>query len=355
MDIIDKIYKDPKSGFLSSNKLYQKIKEQHPEITLKQVKEYLANSSTEQLHTQKRKPKEEAKIYGLIGQYQLDLTFLSQYKKQNKGYHIILVAVEINTRYAYALPIKSKSQDSLVDSLKSLINRMNADKRKPTIFQTDNGTEFKNSKVSKLCEINDIKQVYCQEGDKKCLSIAERFNRTIKNYINKFMTSKNTVVWYDKLDDFINNYNNTYHSTIGMKPKDVNNLQERLIVNSAIEHNSNLKSKNVIQVGDMVRLPLKKSKFEKEGRTFSNETYTVNKVLLTNLTVEGKAKKYRISEVLKVPSETEVVNTDQIVEAKKKAKVKRIVEQKERIEINEEPKKYSARKSKLKAYENILN
>ena len=49
--------------------------------------------------------------------------------------------------------------------------------------------------------------------------VAERFIRTLKNKIYKYMTSQN--VYIDKLDDIVNEYNNTYHRTIKMKPIDI--------------------------------------------------------------------------------------------------------------------------------------
>ena len=51
--------------------------------------------------------------------------------------------------------------------------------------------------------------------------IAERFIRTLKNRICKYMTSVSKNMYIDKLDDIVNTYNNTYHSTIKMKPFDV--------------------------------------------------------------------------------------------------------------------------------------
>ena len=51
--------------------------------------------------------------------------------------------------------------------------------------------------------------------------IAERFIRTLKNKISKYMTSISKNVYIDKLDDIVNKYNNTYHRTIRMKPVDV--------------------------------------------------------------------------------------------------------------------------------------
>ena len=51
--------------------------------------------------------------------------------------------------------------------------------------------------------------------------VAERFIRTLKTKIYKYMTSISKNVYIDKLDDIVNKYNNTYHSTIKMKPVDV--------------------------------------------------------------------------------------------------------------------------------------
>ena len=53
------------------------------------------------------------------------------------------------------------------------------------------------------------------------LVVAERFIRTLKNKIYKYMTSMSKNVYIDKLDDIVNEYNNTYHRTIKMKPVDV--------------------------------------------------------------------------------------------------------------------------------------
>ena len=51
--------------------------------------------------------------------------------------------------------------------------------------------------------------------------IAERFIRTLKTRIYKYMTSLSKNVRIDKLDDIVNEYNNTYHITNKMKPLDV--------------------------------------------------------------------------------------------------------------------------------------
>ena len=47
--------------------------------------------------------------------------------------------------------------------------------------------------------------------------VSERFIRTLKNKIYKYMISVSKNVYVDKLDDIVNKYNNTYHSTIKIK------------------------------------------------------------------------------------------------------------------------------------------
>ena len=62
----------------------------------------------------------------------------------------------------------------------------------------------------------------CSNTYKGKSAIAERLIRASKNKIYKCMTSISKNIYIDKLDDIVNKYNNTYHSTIKMKPVHVN-------------------------------------------------------------------------------------------------------------------------------------
>ena len=66
------------------------------------------------------------------------------------------------------------------------------------------------------------------------LVVAEKFIRTLKNKLYKHMTATSKNVYYDVLDDIVNEYNNTKHSTIKMKPKDVKDNNKRVYID---EHN----------------------------------------------------------------------------------------------------------------------
>ena len=47
---------------------------------------------------------------------------------------------------------------------------------------------------------------------------AEKFIKTLRTKIYKYMTAISKNVYNDKLDDIVNKYNNTYHTSIKMKP-----------------------------------------------------------------------------------------------------------------------------------------
>ena len=51
--------------------------------------------------------------------------------------------------------------------------------------------------------------------------VAERFVRTLKTKIYKYLTSVSKNMHIDKLDDIVHENNNTYHRTIKIKPVDV--------------------------------------------------------------------------------------------------------------------------------------
>ena len=103
--------------------------------------------------------------------------------------------------------------------------------------------------------------------------VVERFIRTLKNKLYKHMTATGKNVYYNVLDDIVNEYINTKHSTIKMKPKDVKNDNKRVYID---EHN---KKSATYHVGDRVRISKLKNIFAK-GYTpnWSREIFLINKI-----------------------------------------------------------------------------
>ena len=103
--------------------------------------------------------------------------------------------------------------------------------------------------------------------------IAERFIRTLQTKIYKYMTLVSKNVYIDKLDDMMDEYNNTYHRTITMKPVDVKD-------NTNIDFKKEVKDRDPkFKVNDHVRISKYKTIFAK-GYTsnWSEEVFVVSKI-----------------------------------------------------------------------------
>ena len=103
--------------------------------------------------------------------------------------------------------------------------------------------------------------------------VAERFIRTLKSKIYKYMTSTSKNVYIDKLDDIVDEYNNTYHTTIKMKPADVKD-------NRYINADKKINNKDPkFKVGDHVRISKYKNIFAKGHMSnWSEEVFVIKKV-----------------------------------------------------------------------------
>ena len=100
---------------------------------------------------------------------------------------------------------------------------------------------------------NDI-ELYLVHNEGKSV-VAERFIRTLKNKIYKYMTEISKNVYINKLDDIVDEYNNTYHRTIKMKPVDVKD-------NTYIDFKKEVNDKDPnFKVGDHVRISKYKNIF----------------------------------------------------------------------------------------------
>ena len=102
--------------------------------------------------------------------------------------------------------------------------------------------------------------------------VAERFIRTLKNKLYKHMATSGKNVYYDVLDDIVNEYNNTKHNTIKMKPIDVGD-NKRVYIDEQNEKDSRFK------VGDRVRISKLKNIFAKAYTPdWSKEIIIVDKI-----------------------------------------------------------------------------
>ena len=198
----------------------------------------------------------------------VDLADMQSLSRKNKGIKYLLCAIDLFSKYAFVIPLKYKKGISIVNAFNKIINQSN---RKPNKIWVDQGSEFYNNVFKKCLSDNDI-IMYSTYNEGKSV-VAEIFIRTLKDKLYKHMTAAGKNVYYDVLDEVVNKYNNTKHSTIKMKPIDVKDNNKRIYIDEHNERNSRLK------VGDRARISKFKNIFAK-GYTpnWSKEIFIVNKI-----------------------------------------------------------------------------
>ena len=184
----------------------------------------------------------------------------------NKGLRFLLCVTDIYSKYTWVVPLKDKKGVSIANAFQRFLNKSN---KKPNKTWVDKGREFYNRSMKSWLEKNEM---YSTHNEGKSV-VAERFIRTIKNKIYKHMTSISKNVYIDKLDDIVNEYNNTKHRTTKMKPIDVKD-------NTYIDFGKEVNDIDPkFKVGDHVRISKYKNIFAK-GYTpnWSVEVFVIKKI-----------------------------------------------------------------------------
>ena len=199
----------------------------------------------------------------------VDLADMQLLSKYNKGIRFLLCVIDIFSKYAWVVPSKDKKGISIVKAFQSILKQSNS--RKPIKILVDKGSEFYNAYFKKWLRYNDI-VMYSTHNEGKSV-VAERFIRTLKGKIYKYMTSISKNVYIDKLDDIVDEYNNTYHTTIKIKPIDVK-------YNTYINADKKINNKDPkFKVGDHVRISKYKNIFTKAYMpNWSKEIFVIKKI-----------------------------------------------------------------------------
>ena len=170
--------------------------------------------------------------------------------KFNKRFRFFLCVIDIFSKYAWVFPLKDKKGISIVNAFQKILKES---ERKPNKIWADKGSEFYNNSFKKWLKDNDI-EIYSIHNEGKSV-VAERFIRTLKNKIYKYVTSTTKNKYIDKLHDIEDEYNNTYHRTIKKKPVDIKD-------NTQIDFDEEVNNKDP-KFGDYVRISKYKNIFAK--------------------------------------------------------------------------------------------
>jgi hypothetical protein len=293
--VLEQMYYDPAKGLYNASKLYPKLK--HLGLKLQEIKDYIAKQKTGQIH---RRP--TAKNYYPITapnfSYQADLIFYPKTKTINNGCDTALTLIEITSRRGYCIPMKGKKTESVLRAMETFLGIDGVEIKNLT---TDKGSEFISKSWKELMKKHDISHWTADEGDHRKMGMIERFNRTIKALISKYQTAYKTKKWIDVLDDLLDNYNRTVHSSTGYAPADVGPRERALIRLEAVTKTHMLDQRKDLNVGDKVRLLLrKKNVFGKEGPVWSETVHEIVDDKVKSFKVDGVDRRYKYYELLKV-------------------------------------------------------
>ena len=325
-ELLNKLYYslDSPVAFTGKEKLFREARKQIKELKPYDVEKWLRSQPTYTLHKSARLNFKTRRVivYDMDEQWQMDLVDLTKLSRYNSGFKYILVCIDIFSKYAWVVPLKTKSASELENAIQTIFDK---DQRQPQVLQTDKGTEFLNVKVKSLLHRRGIK-LFTTNSERKA-SVVERLNRTLKGLMFKYFTKNDTRKYIDVLNELITKYNNSYHRSIKMKPNKVTPANSPRVWLNLYEKGWNRRDKINLRVGDKVRISIEKTTFQKRyDQLWTEEIFTISHVIDSNPIV------YKIEDYSKEPikgtfykeelqkvHEPETYNIEKIIRKKRNA------------------------------------
>ena len=251
-------------------KLYRAAKKHG--ITRSEVIAWLQLQPGYTLHKPARRRFRRNKVFvnGIDDQWQADLVDLQSLSRWNRGHKYLLTCLDILSKYAWVVPLKTKTGSELVKAFTKIFQQG----RKPDKLQTDAGTEFKNKTFQTFLKQHHVHHFVTYNETKA--QVVERFNRTLKQMMWRLFTTGSSYHYLDKINDMVNgNYNQTFHRSIKMKPSEVTAMNSQQVWRTIYgKQSSSVNYK--FKVGDQVKISKHKRVFEKSYLpNWSEETFTV--------------------------------------------------------------------------------
>ena len=309
--LLNQLYYNPKIGFESEEKLWPKANEINDKITHEDVEEFM----DEQTVPQVTKPLDREVEFDTIespsvrNNYEMDIMFLPS-PTFNNNYKYLLTCIDIYSRYCFVKAMTNKEGDTVFSAFKEMIDKYG----KPKNLNVDLGSEFVYKPFVNYCKEHHIKLWYSNPDQANKNAIIERFHRTLRNIILKYQVA-NGKKYLDKLDEFMYNYNNTYHKTVRNNPVDIwkgkeKNEQEYNIVS----HDFN--------VGDEVRHTLEKQIYGKNSSTptYTQKIFTITKKEGNAYYLDDLTKPFREHELILATGENNNEREDEELAIEEKVK-----------------------------------
>ena len=265
-------YFDPKhpgsyssvSGFLKNNK-----------VNKKKFKDWAQKEDALTLHkpARKRFPRRRVLVFSTGDLLQIDLMEFQKLSRYNKGFKYVLVGIDVFSKFGYAQALKTKTAKEVLRNLKVIVNDM-----LPNKIQSDRGLEFVNNSIHRWLKSKDI-ELYATYNYNIKACVVERFIRTIKYRLYRYLTENTTNTYIDVLPKIIDSYNSSFHRSIKMTPRQARKKENELTVfDNLYDKPVAMKTPN-FEVDDAVRVSRYPSLFLKSCTpNFSQEYFYIDTV-----------------------------------------------------------------------------
>jgi hypothetical protein len=141
---------------------------------------------------------------------------MSPWAGSNNSRRYAVSIIDCFSKYAWLLLITQKKTEKVLEVLGPFLKE-----HTPKVLQSDNSGKFTNAHMKELLEDLHIKHITSLPYKPSSNGQVEQFNRTIKGMIMQYMAASNSCRYLDVLPKIVENYNNTYHTTIKSTPATV--------------------------------------------------------------------------------------------------------------------------------------
>jgi len=181
----------------------------------KNVRSWLKSQDTFTLHKAVRYsfPRLRVRVYSRDELWDVDLMDVSRVAKYNSGTRYILICIDVFSRYLWAIPIKDKKSETVLEAFKSVLSTSD---RRPKKVRHDKGKEFISTVMKTFLKEEGIKQIVTQNAQTKA-NFAERVIKSLRSLLARYSTYKNSDEYLSVLSDLVHNYNHRKHKGLGGK------------------------------------------------------------------------------------------------------------------------------------------
>ena len=202
---------------------------------------------------------------------------MASLSRWNKGCKFLLTGIDCFSKIAFVRAQRNKKTSTTIIALDHILNEIN---EPVTNICSDRGSEFYSKAMSQYLSKKRINLFSTNNVILKS-TLVERFNRTLEDRLYRYLTTHKTKKYIDILQDIVDSYNATKHSSIDMAPKNVNSLNSELVWNTLYPPVHRF-AKSKLRVGSSVRIQKKKKTFRKGYLSgWEPEIYIVTRVFNT--------------------------------------------------------------------------